>query len=587
MPSHRKRGAPASPPGGDRPRRFRPRASLVFLALAVLAAGSAARAVPDDLAARMQLSAGRLSQPDYGIEAILAGRVEPDWPGDVPGRLILAWTELAEATGHAPPQLAALVNGIPAALNADGYLGAALDLRAIDEQQLSGHGWLISGLCRYSAYSGDARPLAWVRRMIEQLALPLRGSYRLYPRTPDDRNRLGQAGGRLTGRVLNGWKLSTDVGCSYIFLEGLVAAYRVMPSPELGQLIDEAGAAFLATDVVAVQAQTHASLCAVRNLLLYEEMTGFRHGWRPRIEAFYRVYRAQAMTENEANWNWFGRPTWTEPCAIVDSFLLTMELWRVTRSPGYLEDAHRIFYNALGYGQKTDGGFGCDAFNRDGGLALSNRHWDVPWCCNMRGVCGLAGAAAARADYAPAAGRLALPFYSDGRIQAGGWALTETTGWPLQGTVEVEGRRDGSPAAGLRSVAFFVPTECPWPGVRIELDGRPVHGEWSNGFVTIALPPGAAAFTLRVTMPLPLSAAPPHNRATPADLVTLRYGYLVLGTPDGQTVAGLRVQDLRPLGDGRFELGRGGMVLAPLCEMPFSGATRDAPWRAQVLFRAE
>jgi hypothetical protein len=69
--------------------------------------------------------------------------------------------------------------------------------------------------------------------------------------------------------------------------------------------------------------------------------------------------------------------------------------------------------------------------------------------------------------------------------------------------------------------------------------------------------------------------------------VTLRYGYLVLGTPDGQTVAGLRVQDLRPLSDGRFELGRGGMVLAPLCGMPFSGATREAPWRAQVLFHAE
>lgn len=64
----------------------------------------------------------------------------------------------------------------------------------------------------------------------------------------------------------------------------------------------------------------------------------------------------------------------------------------------------------------------------------------------------------------------------------------------------------------------------------------------------------------------------------------MRYGFLVLGTPDGQTLAGLRLQDLQALGGGRFRVGADGMVLAPLCEMPFSAATREAPWRAQVLF---
>jgi len=557
-----------------------------MILLGALVAGPPSGRAAGDLDGRLRLSEGRLSQPDYAIGPVLADRMEPAWPGDVPGRLILAWTALGEATGREPEALAQLVAGLPATFNTGGYLGPLLDPNAIDEQQLSGHGWLIAGLCRYSAYSGDPRPLVWVQRMVRNLALPLRGKYLLYPRTPDDRNRAGGVVGQLTGRINRGWKLSTDVGCAYIFLEGLVAAYGVQPSPELAALIDEAGASFLATDVVAVKAQAHASLCAARNLLLYERMTGLRHGWLPRIEAFYQLYRTRAMTENEANWNWFGRPTWTEPCAIVDSFLLTLELWRTTGRPDYLEDAHRIFYNGLGYGQKPDGGFGCDAFNRDGGLALSNRHWDVPWCCNMRGACGLAAAAAARADWREAEGTLLLPFYSDGLLRGGGWELAERTGWPVDAEVELRGRRDLREGARLRTVAFFVPRECAPSAVHLELDGRPITGAWQDGFLRVALDPGAADFALRLRLDLPLRAEPPHNLATRPDAFTVRYGFLVLGTPDGRTLAGLRLQDLQALGGGRFRVGADGMVLAPLCEMPFSAATSAAPWRAQVLFTA-
>jgi len=544
----------------------------------------------------LQLNAWRLSRPDYAASPLRAIQATPDWPGDFPGRLILAWTELAEATGRVPSGLKELVDALPGSFNARGYLGRPMNLDAIDEQQLSGHGWLISGLCRYAAFSGDRRPVQWVATMIRELALPLRGRYRQYPRTPGARNPGGGAFGALTGRTLGGWKVSTDVGCAYIFLEGLVAAYRVLPSPELAELIDEAGESFLATDVEALHAQTHASLCAARNLLLHEEQTGMRHRWLPRIEALYRGYRARAMTENEANWNWFGRPaTWTEPCAVVDSFLLTLELWRVTGEPAYLGDAHRIFYNGLGYGQKPHGGFGCDSLagaegdsSGDGGLGLTNRIWDVTWCCNMRGACGLAGAAGARADWRPQDRALLLPLYSDGAFKAGGWELAETTGWPTRGEVHLRGRRlpDGPPAQ-LRDVGFFVPAECPRSAVTIRLDGGPVAGEWSNGFVLLRLPsaPALSAFDLAVQMDLPLRAEIPHNTSTRRDVVTLRHGFLLLGTPDGKTLPGVRLGDLEPLGDGRYRVAGNGLLLEPLCEMPFTASTEAAPWRSQVLFR--
>ncbi len=560
--------------------------AVVLCAVGLCGAATRSRG-SGDLEQRLGLSFQRLSQPDYDIGPVLADKIEPAWPGDVQGRLVLAWTELAQATGREPPQLKALVAGLPATFNRDGYLGPLLDLSAVNEQQLSGHGWLISGLCHYADYSGDRRPLAWVERMIRSLALPLRGAYARYPRTPDDRNRNGGTVGRLTGRTVNGWKVSTDVGCAYIFLEGLVSAYREEPSPELGALIDEAAEAFLSTDMVAIQAQTHAALCGARNLLLYDRAAGFQHGWLPRLEAFYALYRTRAMTENEANWNWFGRPSWTEPCAIVDSFLLATELWRTTGHAAYLDDAHRIFYNGLGYGQKTDGGFGSDAFSREGGLALANRHWDIPWCCNMRGACGLAGAAAARGEWRGAEGVLLLPFYSDGAIRAGGYDLTEETGWPLEGTVTIHGGREPGAPSALRQLNFFIPSACPPSEVRLRLDGRSIPAQVRNGFAAVSLPRGIRDFTVSLELPLGLQVARPHNPATPADLITVRYGYLLLGTPDGQTLPSLRLADLQPLGAGRFRVGQDGPVLAPLCEMPFSDATREAPWRTQVLFHPD
>ncbi len=531
-----------------------------------------------DLDKRMALSVGRLEQADYTPKAVLDAASKADWPGDIPGRLILAWTAIAEATGKEPPELKALIEGLPTIFNEKGYIGAVQDLSAINEQQISGHGWLISGLCRYAAYSGDPRPKAWVKRILENLALPLAGKYATYPHTPDSRNAGGKAAGKLTGRVINDWKVSTDIGCCYIMLEGLVAAEKMEPSPALEKLIEEAGESFLSTDVKAVQAQTHASLCAARNVLLYDEASGGKHGWVPKVEAFYRIYHDEAMTETEANWNWFGRPSWSEPCAMVDAYLLTTELWRATGKADYLEDAQRIFYNGLGYGEKPTGGFGCDVFTAMGGAGIGNRHWDVPWCCNMRGAVGLSGAMAARTLVRGET--VLLPFYADGQFALGGWKVTEQTGWPVEGQVvlKVEGKGEG-----VKKVGFFVPPSFGKEGVKVSVNGKEVAGEWKEGFVVVGLEAGE----LRLTLPVKLHAEAGHNVATKKGMGTIRHGLLVLGGPDNQKLDGVTVENLKSLGGGKYSVTSGpaaGVVLAPIAEMPFSAATEKEPWRAQVLF---
>ena len=153
----------------------------------------------------------------------------------------------------------------------------------------------------------------------------------------------------------------------------------------------------------------------------------------------YQLFRTTAITENYANYNWFRRPTWTEPCAIVDALILATELFRHTGEAAYLDDAHHIYFNALGFAQKPHGGFGCDCCLGSEATFLYNMMFDVVGCCNMRGSLALTHLV----DYAylASAGALAVPFYFDSTARIafpdGQINLRQLTAYPLEGRVEL------------------------------------------------------------------------------------------------------------------------------------------------------
>ena len=57
----------------------------------------------------------------------------------------------------------------------------------IDEQQLSGHSWLLRGLCEYYLWRKDPAVLAMIKNIVENLFLPTCGDYPSYPLRPVDR----------------------------------------------------------------------------------------------------------------------------------------------------------------------------------------------------------------------------------------------------------------------------------------------------------------------------------------------------------------------------------------------------------------
>ena len=95
-----------------------------------------------DLGARCALLMGRLEDRIYRPENIFTAE-QNGWPGDWEGRTILALTLLSRATGRTASYLREIIARLPEMLNEKGYLGPVMPDGVVDEQQLSGHSWLL------------------------------------------------------------------------------------------------------------------------------------------------------------------------------------------------------------------------------------------------------------------------------------------------------------------------------------------------------------------------------------------------------------------------------------------------------------
>ena len=259
-----------------------------------------------------------------------------------------------------------------------------------------------------AGYCGDSANITWrpkipsilnmITTMVDDLVLPTKGEHALYPIDPSSREDAGGFMGT-SQKNLGKWILSSDIGCDFIFMDGVIQAYDILRTPELKAISQEMISRFLQVDLVGIKAQTHATLTALRALVRYYSITGDTAILNA-AENRYLTYREQGMTENYENYNWFGRPRWTESCAVIDSYILAVQLWQYTGKSEYLADAQKIYYNGMGSEQRYNGGFGCNSClgNHD---PLSTKKTDpflsvvvdeAHWCCTMRGAEGLARA---------------------------------------------------------------------------------------------------------------------------------------------------------------------------------------------------
>ena len=409
-----------------------------------------------EIAARASLLYSRLEGTMYRPDTIFTVETA-GWPGDWEGRTILALTMLAQSTGKEPAYLDEIVEQLDAHCNEKGYMRQILPDGDVDEQQFSGHSWLLRGLCEYFLYRQDdpersERVLRRIEAIVQNLFLEAVGRYAEYPILPEERVEDGKESGHI-GRKVGHWYISSDTGCAYIPLDGLSQAYVLLHeysmdvdlTERLKALLDEMVVHFYTIPFLEIKVQTHATLTACRGLLrLYE------YDRDPKKLAFvqmiFKLYTEEGMTANYANYNWFGRPEWTEPCAIIDSFMLAAQLYLYTHKPMYAELVHKILYNGVFASQRPNGGFGTDTCTGANGVAeaelLACSCYEAYWCCSMRGGEGLASVS-----------RYSLLEWTveEGR-QTNGYSNTVEVLYPMDGIYTVHG------------VKLMVRTDYPMPG---------------------------------------------------------------------------------------------------------------------------
>ena len=304
--------------------------------------------------------------------------------------------------------------------------------------------------------------------------------------------------------------------------------------------IDELIARFLEVDLVGIRAQTHASLTACRGLIRYAEITG-DETLVEEARKRWDLYLAEGMTAAYQNYNWFCRyDTWSEPCAVVDSYMLAVQLWQHTGDPGYLDQAELIYYNGICHSQRAGGGFGCDFCPsvKTGRQDLAVRTDEASWCCTMRGAEGLSSAA----SYAffRQGKSLILPFYRDCSLDLDGLQIREESNYPFDpehGEIRLTVER----GSGAYS-ALCLREPLGGQDYVLEINGKEVPAQFEGKFLRIRRP-------LRTgdTICLRFKLAP----ASGGD----RIGPLLYGTtPDGERRSVYHLMDPEVCRDSGYSL---------------------------------
>ena len=422
---------------------------------------------------------------------------------------------------------------LPKHLNERGYLGKICEPGWANEQQLAGHSWLIRGLIAQHERQPDPALKAMISTIVRNLFLPAADNFRKYPITPAQVREADHWELSHPQSKTKSHKGSIDTGCGFILMDGLTEAWRFLKWPKIREMIEVMVERFFKLDLEGAHIQTHATLTCLRGICRYIELTGNRALLKRVCKVFER-YKAVAMTEHYGNYNWWGRPRWTEPCAIIDSFILAVWLWRLTGRPEYIADAHHIYYNALGHALRAEGCFGTDFClgaippEEDGGIAahdplvLQPRTYEVYWCCTMRG--GEFFARAHEAAFYSCGSEIWLPMYHNATATVAGMVLRETTGYPYDGSVRVEVL--DIRAKGARNLHFYIP---PWKTLRptVLLNGAKVPSRQSKGFLVVS---GCfkAGDVLEVEFGCGLHVLNPHNKNTVPGVHAFYHGPMLL-----------------------------------------------------------
>ncbi len=532
---------------------------------------------------RARLNFNRLEEEEYRPANVFKDS-KYDWPGDWEGRAVLGLVLLARAVHREPKYLEEIMTLLPAHLNAKGYFGRVLPDGTLDEQQISGNSWFLRAMIEYYMWKKDEKVYKIIQSIVNNLVLSAKGYYNRYPSEPKERIYEGEAIGSLTGGLIGNWYLSTDIGCAFIMLDGATHAYQILKISKLKEVIDEMIDKFLTIDILKLSLQVHATLSALRGILRYYE-TVRDYKLLEAVEIRYALYMREAVTENYENYCWFGRPSWTEPCAVIDSFILSVKLWEITGKSHYLDNAHNILFNAMGYEQRPNGGFGCNKCvgAQDEFLCPAKDLFEAFWCCTMRGGEGLARAV--EYSYFVNENELIVPFYDDNTsyisFEDGDLIIKETTGYPIDGEVKLEVVY--STIKTEKVLKLFVPSWVCNGSIQLLINGKAKKYKFENGFIKVKTFFGSnERIELLFSIGLRVEATINKNNIKG---YTFRHGSLILGIDNNVDKIGLgKNTKFINIGNAKYQAENMNVILSPINVLIYTTHELAKKNRKQILF---
>ncbi len=540
---------------------------------------------------RAEKNLRRLHDPEFHFEATIKASTVKEAPGDWVGRALLALTLYARLFRTVPPHLEEFVTRLPEALNRRGYIGEIFPEGTADENQIGGHNALLRGLSEYYLWRQDERALIAVRAIVHHLMVPARPLFAHYPDTLLKGLLKNEVVGLTVRQPTGVWRgLSTDIGTVFFTLDGLTQAYACEQSRELRALVETMIARYGEIDPLAIGAQTHATLTTLRGIFRWWQEVDPRPELLSLVRERFRLYRDNAQTEHHANYNWFGRPDWTETCAIVDSFQLAVQLWSATGDAELLEEAHRIFYNGFLYAQRPNGGFGCDVcVGAKGERFLSPfRFFEAPWCCSMRAAEGFVSAAR-YGWWNNGSDTITLPFYFGGEARVhlaeGDIDFTQESDYPFAGRVilRIVRGRSTSPV----TLRFFAPEWSPAASFRVGRNGTPLPVAREPKFAAVRMPL-ATGDEIAIEFTVKFGAVALVNPARQPGEHRYAHGPLVLGLAAPDRAAAATVfhdrEEFTALGQARYKCVRTGGELAPLPGLADLTEAEARAQRVQLVF---
>lgn len=337
----------------------------------------------EELDKRIALNFERLANDRYyQIDQVFSPK-EYDWYGDKEGRALLAFVSHYKINGSKLPTMDLMIQSLPEKVNESGYFGPVYSDKT-HEQQLSGHSWLLRGLCEYYEQFHDDLSFSMLNKIAENLYLSRAAAFGAYPVDREDSD-IGGVAGSSVGDV-GEWILSSDIGCAFMSIDGLSHVYKVTGKESVKSLVRKMCEIYLAIDKLKLKAQIHCTLTAARGMIrMYHETKD--NFYYDGAQSIFKLYTENGgITKTYQNLNWWGRPdSWTEPCGIVDSIMLALELYKISGEEGYRSFAAKAYHNGLATAQRSNGGAGTDTIILDEAEhVLYAQMYEAFFCCTMR-----------------------------------------------------------------------------------------------------------------------------------------------------------------------------------------------------------